>query len=318
LEVVSQFTLLETLHVLLDVTVTVSELVVCGGFHVVLDRVRLASGGFCATETVRVGAPGAVTVMVPVLTVVPVFGVALIPKEPLPVRLAGTKFDTVNHVVALLPANHVPLDVTVTVRNSPIVWGAQAEWERFNVGVPGCVTDMVRLVTPVADTVIVPLLAALPELWAAVIVNEPFPLPLPGDAFSHDVLLLETVHALLDVTLTVVLPPVDRGFHEPVGDIVNTGAGATWFTFIVRVMPDPEIVTVPVLVVVPVLADAVILNEPLPVRFAGVTWEIVSHDWLLDGEFQVMLDVIFIVELSPDDRGFHVPECDNVRFGAAP
>ena len=42
----------------------------------------------CVTFMVRVGAPGAVTVIVPVL-VVPVFAVALIIKDPLPVRFVG-------------------------------------------------------------------------------------------------------------------------------------------------------------------------------------------------------------------------------------
>ena len=60
---------------------------------------------------VLVGAPGAVTVIVPVLWAVPVLAVAFMVKFPLLVPLDG---ETVSQEVALLDAVHPRLEVTVT------------------------------------------------------------------------------------------------------------------------------------------------------------------------------------------------------------
>ena len=60
----------------------------------------------------------------------------------------------------------------------------------------------------------------------ALILNEPLPVRFIGDTFemvSHDVLLLVTVHCLLEVTLTVLKLAPDKGFHEDV-DRLSIGA----------------------------------------------------------------------------------------------
>ena len=63
---------------------------------------------------VRVGAPGAVIVIVPVLCIGLALAVALILNDPLPVRFVGLKFEIVNQL-ALLVTVQVLLDVTLTV-----------------------------------------------------------------------------------------------------------------------------------------------------------------------------------------------------------
>jgi len=63
----------------------------------------------CDTEIVRVGAPVAVTVIVPDRELAPALAVALIVKEPLLLPLAG---DTVSHEVALLDTLQARFDVT--------------------------------------------------------------------------------------------------------------------------------------------------------------------------------------------------------------
>ena len=75
----------------------------------------MAGAAAWVTVTVRAGTPGVVIVIIPVLESAPVFSVALILNEPLPLRLVGTKFDTVNHDVALLATSHVLLEVTLMV-----------------------------------------------------------------------------------------------------------------------------------------------------------------------------------------------------------
>ena len=55
----------------------------------------------------------------------------------------------------------------------------------------------------------------------------------------------------------------------------------------------------------PVLAVAFILNEPLPVRFAGLKLEIVNQFTLLV-TVQVPLDVTLTVVLPAAELGFHV------------
>ena len=64
----------------------------------------------------RVGAPGAVTVIVPVREddLVSVLAVALILNDPFPVRFVGLKFETVNQLTLLVTVQ-VLLDVTLTV-----------------------------------------------------------------------------------------------------------------------------------------------------------------------------------------------------------
>jgi len=66
----------------------------------------------------------------------------------------------------------------------------------------------------------------------------------------------------------------------------------------------------------PVLAVVLILNEPLPVRFAGVMFVTLSQLALLAGTFHVVLDCTVIVWLLAAVPGFHV-DCETVSVGVA-
>ena len=59
------------------------------GFHVVCDTVSVGGATACITVIICVGAPGAETVIRPVLVDAPLFVVVLIRKEPFPVRFVG-------------------------------------------------------------------------------------------------------------------------------------------------------------------------------------------------------------------------------------
>jgi hypothetical protein len=100
----------------------------------------------------------------------------------------------------------------------------------------------------------------------------------------------------LDVTLTVVLVDIAPGFHV-VGDNVNVAP--VCFTVTALEIPPTVTVTVPVLLVAPVLAAALIVNEPLPIRRIGVILLIVSHATLLLGALHNVrvLVVTLILEL---------------------
>ena len=80
-------------------------------------------------------------------------------------------------------------------------------------------------------------------------------------------------------------------------------------------MPPPEIVTVPLLCA-PVLAETLILNEPLPVRLAGVIFEIVSQEVALLLTFHVMFEVTLTVLFCAADVGLHAVAGLTVRFAA--
>ena len=94
---VSQCALLDNDHVPVAVTFTTLWLRLLGGFQLLGHTVRLGAGA-CVTVMVRVGAPGAVTVIVAVLVVVPVLVVAFILNEPVPVWLNGIILFMVSHV----------------------------------------------------------------------------------------------------------------------------------------------------------------------------------------------------------------------------
>ena len=141
----------------------------------------VAGAAGCVTMINRVDVPGAVTVIVPDLSFVPVFVVALILKEPFPVRFVGVKLETVSHDVALLVAFHVRLEVTLIV-------AALAPEVGFHVvcdilsdgGATACVTVMVRVGAPGAVTVILPVLDVVPIFAVALIVKEPLPVRFAG------------------------------------------------------------------------------------------------------------------------------------------
>jgi len=143
---------------------------------------------------------------------------------------------------------------------------------------------MLRVGAPGAVTVIVPVLAAVPELAVVLILNEPFPDRFVGVMLVIDshVTLLETVHVLLEVTFTVVFAATELGF-QALPDKDRVPATGCCVTVNVRVgAPGAVAVIVPVLAAVPVCAVALTLNEPFPVRFAGVIFVIDNHDSLLE------------------------------------
>ena len=95
----------------------------------------------------------------------------------------------------------------------------------------------------------------------AVTVTEPFPVPLAGDAVSHEVhgLLTLQLQPAAAVTVTTWLP--GQAALQPVGLIVNVPLPAAWYT--VKVFPAIVILHVRVLQLV--LAPAVTVTTPLPV-----------------------------------------------------
>ena len=157
------------------------------------------AGGELVTTMVQVGAPGAVTVIVPVLIVVPVLAVVLSLKDPLPVRLAGTKVLTVSHA-ALLVTVQVLLEVTLIVAELATLVGFHVAVESVSVpGTGACVTVIVRVGAPGAVAVMVPVLAAVPVLAVALSLKDPLPVRFAGTnvlIVSHAALLV-TVHVLL-------------------------------------------------------------------------------------------------------------------------
>ena len=291
-------------HVALDVTLILMLSAPCGADHVVCDTVSV--GPACTTEIVRVGAPGAVTVTVPLLRNKPAFAVALILNEPSPVRFAGTKLLNVNHAT-LLDTDHVLFELTFTVAALLAAPGVHPPVDNVRVGVgAACVTVIVRGVKPVTETVIVAVLAAVPVLVAVLIMKEPLPVRFAGRilVIANHVALLETVHCLFEATLTVPRLEDAVGFHV-LGDMPSVGTDAAWVTVINRVdAPGAVTVIVPVLGTVPALAVALILNEPLPVRFAGTKLLNVNHVTLLE-TLHVLFDVTLIVALLAGDCGLH-------------
>jgi len=184
----------------------------------------------------------------------------------------------------------------------------------------GCVTG-ICLVSPPPVTVIVPCLHIPPVFAAALILKEPLPIRFAGDIsdmVSHDTSLLCTLQVVLEVTLIVLRSADAEAFHVVEGFNVSVAGAAAWVTEMVRLgTPGAVTVTVPVLGAVLVLAAALILNEPSPVRFAGVTFENVSHATLLEMP-QVMLEVTLIVLLVACDEAFHAVDGFNVSVGGAP
>ena len=167
---------------------------------------------------VRVGAPGAVTVIVPLLAVVAVLAVAFILNEPLPVRFVGVILEMVSHEVALLLTFHVALDVTLIVAKLATDVALTEELDNDSVaGAAACVNTTVRVGALGAVTVIVPLLAVLAVLAVAFILNEPLPVRFVGvilEMVSHEDALLLTFHVALDVTLTVPKVAADVTLNE--------------------------------------------------------------------------------------------------------
>ena len=318
LDIVSHAALLVgAFHVVLEDTLTVAVLAADDGFQVEVDRLSVADAAACVTAMVRVGAPGAVAVRVPVLAAVPVLAVTFILNEPLFVRLAGLKLLAVSHA-ALLVIVQILLDVTFTVALLAAFVGVQEDADNESVAAAGFwVTVMVRVGAPGAVAVMVPVLAAVPVLAVTFILKEPLPVRLVGMKLltvSHAALLV-IVHVLLEVTFTVALLTAPVGDHEAV-DKISIAAAGLWVTATVRVgAPGAVAVIIPVRATVPVLAVTFILNEPLPVRLAGTKLLTVNQAALLVIA-QVLFEVTFIVALPAALVGVH-PVVDRASVPAA-
>jgi len=252
-------------------------------------------GAGCHTDIVRLGTPPTVTVMVPVLDVVPVLAWAFILNEPLRVRLVGDIWSMVSQLTLLLGADHVLVDATRTVVLLAACVGIfQPDIDSSNAAAGACwVTAIVRVDIPLAFTDIVPLLVPGPGLARAIILNEPLPVRFVGCMFcitNQGTLLVGVFQVMFEVTVTVVYPA-----PEPMPRLllfsVRVGGGA-WVTVITLVIPPPVTVSVPCLCEVPVWAVTFILKEPLDEPLVGVA---VSQVVLLLVTVQALFDVMFIV-----------------------
>ena len=103
--------------------------------------------------------------------------------------------------------------------------------------------------------------------------------------------LVATSHVVLEVTLISTLEATFEveNSHTFLDNVKL--AVAACVTDNSRVIPPPVTLMVPVLSAPVLLAVAVILNEPLPVRLSGVTFEIVSQLTSLVGSSHAILDV---------------------------
>jgi len=195
----------------------------------------------------------------------------------------------------LLGAVHVLVDETPTVVVLATCVGTfHAVMDNSNIaGGAAWVTVIVWVVTPLALTDIIPIRCPALGLASATILNVPLPVRLVGTTLStrsQFTLLAGVFHVIFELIVTTRLPPAAPGAHAFV-PTVTVGRPA-WVTSIVRVSPPPVTVIRPVLDAEPVLALALILNEPLLVPLPGVT---VSQAVALLVTVQALLDVTFTV-----------------------
>ena len=190
--------MLRRFHLALDVTVNVVRLPIAPGFQVVVFSLSDGAAAW-VTDTLRViTLPVPVTVAVAVLCP-PVLAAARSVK--LPFVCAGADRALMVSQVALLCTSHVLLDVT------PITCVLNAAGAGHDVGdnvilAAGacCVTVMVRLATPVAEKVSVPIRTTVPVLACAITEIVLFPLLDHSDELSQPALLV-TDQFVLDVTV---------------------------------------------------------------------------------------------------------------------
>ena len=210
-DMVSHAALLVTVHWPLEVTFTwalLSRWVPI--LQSALDSARLAWWAAWVTLTVRVGAPGRVTVMVPDLVLVPVLAAAFIVKKPPPVRVDGVMLDMVSQDTLLL-IFQVPWAVTDTTRAEDAdVGDHEPVLSDRDAGVACWVTVTERVVAPGAVTVMVVVLGFTVGFGAVFIRKEPLFVRFAGLMFVIVTQAAFTliVHCLLDVTFIVVLPAV--------------------------------------------------------------------------------------------------------------
>ena len=148
LEAVSHLELLMgALHVVLDATLIVIVSASAPGIHVVGDSVRVfpVFPAACVTQTVLV-IPSTVTVTVPD-RLAPVLAVALIRKEPLPLRLEGLILVMVSQPTLLLGELQVVLDVTIIVVLAAVGPGFHVKGNSDRILLPACATTTVRVIS---------------------------------------------------------------------------------------------------------------------------------------------------------------------------
>ena len=254
---------------------------------------------------VLVGAPGAVTVIVPARFLLVVLAVALILNEPFPVRLAGVALEIVNQLTSLVTL-HCAFEVTLMVV-------LLATWLRFQV-LPdkvnlrfGCwVTVTLRVGAPGAVTVMMPVRGKLPVWRVVVSLKEPFPRRLVGVVLEilSQFALLVTLHLAFERTVMVVVLIPKLGF-QMLPDKVKILLGC-WLTVILRVgAPGAVTVITPVRVLAVVLTLVLILKLPFPVRLDGMVLEIVSQLTLLL-TVHLVFEVTVILVLLAFDSGLHL------------
>jgi hypothetical protein len=170
------------------------------------------------------------------------------------------------------------------------------------------VTPAPTIVT-VADLELVPVFAEV-----AVTVIVPLFVPDTGDSLSH-VALSVMVHVVFDVILKVPVDPEAGSIVILVGDTFKYSAAACVTVTVLLVTPEPAIVTVADLELVPVFAEvAVQVIVPL---FDPLTGETVSQ-LALSVILQVVLEVMANVPDDPEAEPSEILVGDTFKYFAAP
>jgi len=137
-----------------------------------------------------------------------------------------------------------------------------------------CVTDIILDKSPL-ETVITPVLGAVPVLAVTLTVIIPLFEPLAGVTVNHDVASLRVVHATLDLTSISIFCAVCVGFHLSAS---TSSIGDCCVISIVLVNPPPVTMILPVRDEVPVLAVTPTVSVASFEPLAGATE---SHTALL-------------------------------------
>ena len=252
--------LLVTVHNPVDSTWTTALFAPDVGIHSDIDSER-GEAAACVIVIMRVGAPSAVTVIVPVLGVVTVFAVVVILNEPLPVRFAGLKSSTLSQVGLLLVTFHVLFDVTATYPKVEAAGDAPLSADNTRTG-PGCWTTVtVRVDAPCAVIATVPVLVPFPVCGAVLILNAPLPVRLDGVTWlivSQSLLVVGIFHVLSEYILALAkLGLAGDSQYSP--DNTKPCPGS-WIILTVReCAPGAETVIVPVRAEFPKFADIVFI-----------------------------------------------------------
>ena len=198
---VNQGTLLVADQDIVEVTPTHVLAAVTGRAQV--DTLRSSEAAAWETETLKVKPVAVRSLAVALLTLGIVLTSALIEKDALPIPQLG---ETINHDASLVTTQLVlslsSVKLTFTTTDEAPAAGPHDEALRDGASVPW-MTVTVRMLPP-AVTVTVAVLANVEVLAAAVRINDPLPVPLVGDMFSHPE-LHDAVQTPVELTETVML-----------------------------------------------------------------------------------------------------------------